>query len=80
MLRTLGLAAFLLLVPAAAFAHQCPVLMGEIDAALETASLSDADKSRVEELRTQGEELHSAGDHDASVAALQEAKGILGIE
>ncbi len=79
MLRILILAALMALAPANALAHNCPALMTEIDAALPAAELSDADKQRVEELRRQGEELHAAGDHDASMAALEEAKGILGI-
>lgn len=62
-----------------ALANQCPMLMTEIDAALQTADLSDADKARVEELRQQGEEAHEAGDHAASEEALNEAKDILGI-
>jgi hypothetical protein len=53
--------------------------MAAIDAALQTAQLSDADRARVEELRAQGEELHGAGQHQESVDALAEAKQILGI-
>lgn len=80
MLRTLWLAAFLAFLPAsAALAHNCPNLMAEIDAAVPTADLSDADKQLVEDLRARGEELHEAGDHDGSMAALEEAKRILGI-
>lgn len=77
--RTIIVALFMAAAPATAFAHSCPVLMGEIDAALETASLSEAEMTRVEELRAEGEELHEAGDHDGSMNALQEAKEILGI-
>lgn len=79
MLRTLAFAALLALAPASALAHSCPALMAEIDAALPTAQISDGDRQRVEELRTRGEELHVAGDHDGSMAALEEAKQILGI-
>lgn len=79
MLRKLALAALLALSPAAAFAHSCPTLMSEIDAALPGADLSDDDRQKVEELRAEGEELHAAGDHDGSMAALEEAKGILGL-
>jgi hypothetical protein len=79
MLRTITVALFLAAAPATAFANSCPVLMGEIDAALETASLSEADKARVEELRAQGEQLHQSGDHAGSESALGEAKEILGI-
>lgn len=63
-----------------AFAFQCPTDMAAIDAALETAELSEADKARVAELRQQGQGLHEAGDHQASVDTLAEAKQILGIE
>ena len=63
-----------------AFAFQCPTDMAAIDAALETAELSEADKARVTELRQQGQRLHEAGDHQASVDTLAEAKRILGIE
>lgn len=79
MLRVSALALALLFAPAAAFAFSCPAMMAEIDAALPTAELSDADRERVEELRAEGEELHNAGDHPGSEAALNEAKGILGI-
>lgn len=78
MIRSMTLALALTFAPAA-FANQCPMLMGEIDAALQTASLSEADKTKVQELRKQGEELHTAGDHAGSEAALNEAKQILGI-
>ena len=60
-----------------ALAHQCPAMMAEIDAALQTAGLTDADRARVEELREQGEALHEAGDHADSEAALAEALEIL---
>lgn len=77
--RTIIVALFLAAAPATAFANSCPMLMSEIDAALETASLSEADMTRVEELRAQGEELHQAGDHEGSESALGEAKEILRI-
>ncbi|NMG41325.1 hypothetical protein GRZ55_18940 [Chelativorans sp. ZYF759] len=79
MLRIIMLSAAIVLSPAAAFAHSCPAVMAEIDAAMPTAELSDGDRARVEELRAQGEELHNAGDHDGSIAALEEAKGIMGM-
>lgn len=79
MLRASTLVLMLVLAPAAAFAYSCPQMMAEIDAALPAADLSHEDRDRVEELRTQGEEFHDAGDHDSSEAALNEAKDILGI-
>jgi hypothetical protein len=63
-----------------AFAFQCPTDMARIDAALATASLSEADLAKVKELRAQGEEQHQAGDHSASLATLAEAETILGID
>jgi hypothetical protein len=53
--------------------------MGEIDAALPDAELSSEDAAKVAELRARGEELHGAGDHDGSMAALEEAKALLGL-
>ena len=53
--------------------------MAAIDAALPNASLSDADMAKVKELRAKGEQLHQAGDHAGSEAALGEAKKMLGI-
>ena len=79
MLRTAMLAAALLLTPAAAFAHSCPSVMAAIDAAMPSATLSDADKAKVMELRAKGEELHKAGDHDGSMAALNEATELIGL-
>lgn len=68
-----------LLVAAPAMAGQCPMDMAAIDAALETATLSEEDMARVMELRALGEEQHAAGDHAASEASLAEAKALLGI-
>lgn len=74
-------AAVLALLASPAFAFQCPGDMAAIDAALEAGTdLSAEDMARVEELRMLGEEQHTAGDHDASVATLAEAKMLLGIE
>ncbi len=62
MLITAGLLA-VLASPALAF--QCPADMAAIDAALETANLSEADLARVKELRATGEAEHAAGNHQA---------------
>jgi len=78
MLRSIVLA-LAIVAPAAAFANQCPILMQDIDAALQTTSISDADKAKVQELRKQGEEQHAAGDHAASEKSLKQAKELLGI-
>ena len=79
-MKHLLLAAALTVTALPAVAGQCPADMAKIDAALETASLSDADMAKVKELRAEGEALHDGGDHAASVAALAEAKALLGIE
>jgi len=47
---------------------------------LPNASLSEADRAKVQELRARGEEEHQAGNHNASVATLAEAMQILGIQ
>ncbi|HZD25208.1 MAG TPA: hypothetical protein VE631_03030 [Alphaproteobacteria bacterium] len=76
-----GLAAGLGLgLAAPAFAYHCPKDMAKIDAALKTASLSQAERGRVIELRRKGEEEHKAGNHDAAVKSLGEAMTLLGIE
>lgn len=62
-------------------AAQCPADMAAIDEALAAnPELSDETMAKVKDLRMQGEELHEAGDHAASVAALAEAKALLGVE
>jgi len=80
MIRKLTLAVILasaFAVPA--FAGQCPADMAEIDVALTTASLSEANMAKVIELRAKGEEQHAAGEHAASIATLAEAKELLGL-
>ncbi len=66
------------LLPVLAF--QCPADMAAIDAALETANLSEADLARVKEQRATGEADHAAGNHQASADALAEVKKLLGID
>jgi len=61
------------------FASQCPKDMKAIDAALPTAKLSAADKTKVMELRKTGEDQHKAGKHPDSVKTLGEAKKMLGL-
>ena len=79
MLRSVLLAFFLSVIPATAFANECPSIMAAIDAALPTATLAEPDMMKVKDLRAKGEELHAAGDHAGSMAALNEAKEMLGI-
>jgi hypothetical protein len=78
MRATLALA-LLLAVASPAYAMHCPADMAKIDAALETAQLSEGDLAKVKELRAKGEELHNAGQHQESVDTLAEAMALLGI-
>ena len=79
MLLRSALAAAILMLASPALAHMCPAIMAEIDAALPTATLTDEQRAEVERLRAEGEERHAAGEHDASVEALEEAKAIMGL-
>jgi len=79
-MKYLALTAALALFAGPAVANQCPMDMSKIDEALETASLSEEQMADVKALRAEGEELHQAGDHAASVETLAEAKEILGVE
>lgn len=83
MINKLFAALVLMLFMSPAWAHMCPSLMGEIDQALAdeaiVAELDESELNEVRELRQQGEQYHNDGDHDQSVEALNEAKGILGI-
>jgi len=79
MIRRLMIATVFAAFVTPALAFQCPGDMAKIDAALETAELSEADMAKVMELRARGEELHSAGQHQQSVDTLAEAMEILGI-
>jgi hypothetical protein len=65
---------------ASALAHNCPNEMKAIDAALPAAKLDAAKMSEVKKLRAEGEQLHKAGKHSESMAALGKAKGILGVK
>lgn len=83
MIKKLFTALAVMLFTASAWAHMCPSLMGEIDQALEdeavAAALDEGQLEEVRDLRARGEEAHEAGNHDESVALLEEAKGILGL-
>ncbi len=78
MLRKLLIAFTFAAFATPALASQCPMLMQQVDSALQTAQLSDADKAKVAELRLQGERLHASGQHADSEAALNQALVILG--
>jgi hypothetical protein len=77
MKQILGL--IIALSAASAFAHGCPGEMKAIDAKLPAAKLSDAQMAKVKELRAKGEQLHKDGKHTESMAALAEAKKLLGL-
>jgi chaperonin cofactor prefoldin len=80
MLRV-GIAVVALLFSAGyALASNCPKDMAKIDAAMKTAQLSPADKSKVETYRKEGEALHKAGKHQEAVDTLAEAMEILEIK
>ena len=78
-MKTLVTTAFLALLAGPVLAFQCPADMAAIDAALETATLSEEDMARVKELRELGATEHEAGNHQASVDALTEARALLDI-
>lgn len=62
-----------------AFAHGCPGEMKAIDAKLPGVKMDQAQMSKVKDLRAQGEQLHKEGKHTESMAALAEAKKLLGM-
>jgi hypothetical protein len=59
------------------FAGNCPVLMGQFEEALQTATVDEATKAAAVELYETGKAAHEAGDHAASVAALDAALALL---
>ncbi len=79
MLRSISLPFLLSVSPLTAYANSCPTIIAAIDAAIPTATLAEADMTKVKELRNKGEQLHGAGDHAGSEPALNEAKMMLGI-
>lgn len=79
-MKRLALTVALAVFASSAFANSCPREMRAIDAALPKAKLTAEQASDVKKLRAEGEKLHKEGKHDASMAALSKAKGILGIK
>lgn len=64
----------------AAWAHNCPNEMKAIDAKLASKpQLSKENSEKVAKLRAEGEAHHKAGRHGESMAALGEAKKLLGL-
>ncbi len=81
MKRVLLAAALSIFFAAPAFAGSCPLMVKEIDAALESnSSLSSEQVAEIKALRDQGEAEHLAGQHAESVATLQKAKDALGLK
>ncbi len=66
------------LMAGSAMAHGCPGEMKAIDARLSNAKLTEAQMKQVKELRSKGEQLHKDGKHTESMAALAEAKKLIG--
>lgn len=62
------------------WAHNCPAEMKAIDAKLTTSpTLSKDVTEEVKKLRADGEAHHKAGRHTESMAALGQAKKLLGL-
>ncbi len=79
-MKHLTIAAALCLFAAPAFAGQCPTDIAAIDAALAAGTdLTDEQVVQVQAWRDEGQQLHDAGDHDASVETLAQAKEMLGL-
>jgi hypothetical protein len=79
-MKRIGLAVILALSTSVAFAFSCPKEMKAIDAALPKAKLDAKQSAEVKKLRAEGEQLHQAGKHAESMAALGKAKAILGLK
>jgi len=79
-MKKFGLAVLLAVFSSFTWAHNCPNEMKAIDAALPKAKLDAKQSAEVKKLREKGEQLHKAGKHSESMAALGKAKGILGIK
>lgn len=80
-LGSLFAAAVLMAASNAALAFHCPQDMKKIDDALaKNPSLSATQMSEVKKLRAEGEALHKAGNHQASVDTLAKAMKILGVK
>jgi hypothetical protein len=78
MKRALLTIAFLLTAHAAfAQGAKHPVWVAQIDAQLQTAKLSPAERAQVIRLRNQGEREHNAGQHGRAEASLSKALSML---
>lgn len=80
-MKKLVLAAALAFASASAFAFHCPADMRKIDAALaKNPQLSSQQMGEVKKYRAEGEALHKAGKHQASVDTLAKAMKLLSIQ
>lgn len=84
MIRTLKFAAIFVgtiaITAGSAMASHCPTDVQAIDAALQSASVSDEQRAQIMSLRDEGASLHEAGNHSESEAKLHEAMQMLGIQ
>ncbi len=81
-MKRIVLAALLTLAFATpAFAFHCPADMAKIDAKLaENPALTAEQLAEAQKLRKEGEDYHSAGNHQEAVDTLAKAMKILGIQ
>ena len=79
-MKQIALGIALALAASTVLAGNCPNEWKAIDAALPKAKLDSKQMAEVKKLRAEGEQLHTAGKHKESEAALAKAKGILGIK
>jgi hypothetical protein len=78
--RTPLTAIALLIATNVAFAQsKHPADMAAIDAAMQTAKLTPAQRAEVMRYRKEGEKLHHSGQHGRAEVVLQKAKNILKI-
>ncbi|WP_305073427.1 hypothetical protein [Propionivibrio sp.] len=79
-MRKLAVLLGALFTSASALAFHCPADMKKIDEALAMSPKLAAEQiSEIKKLRAEGETLHKAGNHQASVDTLAKAMKILGI-
>jgi len=79
-MRKLAVLLGALFMSASALAFHCPADMKKIDEALAmNPKLAAEQMSEIKKLRAEGETLHKAGNHQASVDTLAKAMKILGI-
>lgn len=81
MRKHITVAAALLALSTPAFAFHCPADMKKIDEAMaKNPKLTEAQMAEVKKYRAEGETLHKAGKHQASVDTLAKAMKILNVK